>query len=37
VNGEWDPKEFLVVQPGEYIEARYDGSIFGALRGEPST
>ncbi len=37
VNGEWDPKEFLVVQPGEHIEARYDGSIFGALRGEPST
>ncbi len=36
VDGEWDPLEFLIVQPGEHIEARYDGSIFGAVREGPA-
>ncbi len=36
VNGDWDPREFLVVQPGEHIEARYDGTIFSALPEDPA-
>jgi len=34
VNGEWDPKEFLVVQPGQRIVARYDSEIIRAEKGE---
>jgi hypothetical protein len=34
VNGEWDPKEFLVVEPGQRIVARYDEGIIRAERGE---
>jgi len=34
VNGEWDPKEFLVAEPGERIVARYDEGIIRAERGE---
>jgi hypothetical protein len=30
VNGEWDGEDFLVVQPGERIVARYDGRIMTA-------
>jgi hypothetical protein len=36
VDGEWTPREFLLVQPGEHIEARYDGSIFAAIREGPA-
>jgi hypothetical protein len=36
VDGEWNPREFLLVQPGEHIEARYDGSIFAAIREGPA-
>jgi len=36
VDGDWNPREFLIVQPGEHIEARYDGSIFGAIREGPA-
>ena len=36
VDGDWNPHEFLIVQPGEHIEARYDGSIFGAVREGPA-
>ena len=36
VNGVWDAREFLVVQPGEHIEARYDGTIFGAIHEDPA-
>jgi hypothetical protein len=34
LNGEWDPKEFLVVEPGQRIVARYDEGIIRAERGE---
>lgn len=34
VNAEWDPKDFLVVQPGERIVARYDADVIHAERGE---
>jgi hypothetical protein len=34
VNGEWDAKEFLVVEPGQRIVARYDEGIIRAERGE---
>jgi len=34
VDGEWEPKDFLVVQPGQRIVARYDESIIRAERGE---
>ena len=34
LNGEWDPKEFLVVEPGQRIMARYDEGIIRAERGE---
>ena len=34
VNGEWDPREFLVAEPGERIVARYDEGIIRAERGE---
>jgi hypothetical protein len=37
VNGEWNEREFLIVQPGERIEARYDGTIFSALPEGPSS
>jgi hypothetical protein len=34
VNAEWDPKDFLVVQPGQRIVARYDADVIHAERGE---
>jgi hypothetical protein len=34
LNGEWDAREFLVVQPGERIVARYDEQIIRAERVE---
>jgi hypothetical protein len=34
LNGEWDPKDFLVVEPGQRIVARYDEEIIRAERGE---
>jgi hypothetical protein len=34
LNREWDPKEFLVVEPGQRIVARYDEGIIRAERGE---
>jgi len=37
INGEWDPKEFLVVEPGQRIVARYDEGIIRAERGEGLT
>jgi hypothetical protein len=33
-NAEWDPKDFLVVQPGQRIVARYDADVIHAERGE---
>jgi hypothetical protein len=36
VNAEWAPKDFLVVQPGQRIVARYDADIIRAERGEES-
>jgi len=34
VNAEWDPKDFLVVQPGQRIVARYNADVIHAERGE---
>ena len=34
VNGDWDPAEFLVAEPGQRIVARYDEGIIRAERGE---
>jgi hypothetical protein len=34
LNAEWDPKDFLVVQPGQRIVARYDADVIHAERGE---
>jgi hypothetical protein len=34
VNGEWDPKEFLVVPPGHRIVASYDEGIIKAVASE---
>ena len=34
VNGEWNPKDFLVVEPGQRIVARYDEDVIRAERGE---
>ena len=36
VNAEWDPSDFLVVQPGERIVARYDEAVIHAVAGEPA-
>ena len=36
VNGTWNDREFLIVQPNECIEARYDGSIFAAVPEDPA-
>lgn len=32
--GDWNEREFVVVKPGETIEARHDGSIMAAVREE---
>lgn len=34
LNAEWDPKDFLVVQPGQRIVARYDADVIQAEEGE---
>jgi Protein of unknown function (DUF1638) len=34
VNGEWDPKEFLVVPPGHRIEASYDEGVVKAVAND---
>jgi hypothetical protein len=34
VNGQWDPKEFLVVPPGHHIEASYDDGVIKAVGSE---
>jgi hypothetical protein len=37
LNAEWDPKDFLVVQPGQRIVARYDADVIHAERGEEAS
>jgi hypothetical protein len=34
VNGEWNPKEFLVVPPGQHIEASYDDGVIKAVASD---
>ena len=34
VNGEWDPKEFLVVPPGHRIAASYDDGVIKAVASD---
>ena len=34
VNGEWDPKEFLVVPPGHQIAASYDDGVIKAVASD---
>jgi hypothetical protein len=34
VNGEWDPKEFLVVPPGHCIAASYDDGVIKAVSSD---
>ncbi len=35
LNGPWEPQEFLVIEPGWHLEAKYDGSIIGSKAAEP--
>jgi hypothetical protein len=34
VNGEWDPKEFLLVPPGHRIVASYDDGVIEAVTSD---
>ena len=36
VNAEWDPKDFLTLQPGQRIVARYDADVIHAEQAEES-
>ncbi len=37
LDGRWDPKRFLVLQPGEEIRARYDDEIIESAPSSPGT